>query len=215
MISPRLDSRDRDRQRLACGRSLLSQPRHATDLFFYSVHIGAGEKKQESHWAWQPPQLSYLECGLTGLLNPTSIWHETISVVFHKVFPSCFVQPYRMIHRSGRQMPRSSCPPLRQLGTAEMVEWACRFRKLDSCVSMVKPAKNRMRDNVSEPFDLPRVGRVLPKRNVSSHLVIIGGVFRKNSPKVLGVEYDQMVKTFASDRPDQALNISVLPRRVE
>jgi hypothetical protein len=25
------------------------------------------------------------DAGLTGLLNPTSIWHETISIVFHKV----------------------------------------------------------------------------------------------------------------------------------
>jgi hypothetical protein len=80
---------------------------------------------------------------------------------------------------------------------------------------MVEPAKDWMRDNVSEPLDLPRVGRVLPKRNVSSNFIVIGGVFRKNSAKVLGVEYDQMVKTFASDRPDQALNISVLPGRVE
>ena len=80
---------------------------------------------------------------------------------------------------------------------------------------MVEPAKDRMRDNVSEPFDLPRVGRVFPKRNVSSYFIIIGGIFRKNSSKVLCVENDQMVKTFASDRPDQALNISVLPGRVE
>ena len=70
-----------------------------------------------------------------------------------------------------------------------------------------------MRDNVSEPFDFAHAGRVLPKRNVSSHFIVIDRIFRKNSPKVLGVKYDQMVKTFASDRPDQALNISVLPGR--
>ena len=80
---------------------------------------------------------------------------------------------------------------------------------------MVKPAKNRMRDNFSKPLDRAWAGRVLPKRNVGSHFIVIDHIFRKNSPKVLGVEYDQMVKTFASDRPDQALNISVLPRRVE
>jgi hypothetical protein len=81
---------------------------------------------------------------------------------------------------------------------------------------MVKPAENRMRDDFSsEPLDRAWAGRVLPKRNVSSHFIVIDRIFRKNSPKVLGVEYDQMVKTFASDRPDQALNISVLPGRVE
>ena len=55
---------------------------------------------------------------------------------------------------------------------------------------MVKPAKDRMRDNVSEPFDRARAGRVLPKRNVSSHFVIIGGMFLKDSSKVLCVEHD-------------------------
>jgi hypothetical protein len=33
---------------------------------------------------------------------------------------------------------------------------------------MVEPAKNRMRDDVSEPLDRACAGRVLPKRNVSS-----------------------------------------------
>jgi len=55
---------------------------------------------------------------------------------------------------------------------------------------MVEPAKNRMRDNVSEPLDRACAGRVLPERNVSSHFIIIGSVFRKNSSKVLCVEHD-------------------------
>src|SRR5713101_3643892 len=29
----------------------------------------------------------------------------------------------------------------------------CRFRKLDSCISMVQPAKDRMCNNISEAFD--------------------------------------------------------------
>ena len=80
---------------------------------------------------------------------------------------------------------------------------------------MVKPAENRMRDDFSGPLDRAWAGRVLPKRNVSSHLVIIGGVFRKNSPKVFCVEYQQMISALAPDRPDQAFNISVLPGRAE
>src|SRR5260370_36407051 len=75
--------------------------------------------------------------------------------------------------------------------------------------------EDRIRNNVSEPLDRTCAGRVLPKRDVSSHLIIIGRIFRKNSPKVLCVEYYQMLKTFVSDRPDQALNISVLPGRAE
>jgi hypothetical protein len=76
---------------------------------------------------------------------------------------------------------------------------------------MMEPAKNRTCDNVSEPVDRSCAGRVLPKRNMSSHLIIIGSVFRKNSPKVLCVEHDQMISTLAPDRPDRTLNISVLP----
>jgi hypothetical protein len=38
----------------------------------------------------------------------------------------------------------------------------CRFRILDSSVPMVQPAKDWMRNNVSEPLDWARVGSVLP-----------------------------------------------------
>jgi hypothetical protein len=31
-------------------------------LFFCSVYIGAGGKKQESHWAWQPQRLVSRQC---------------------------------------------------------------------------------------------------------------------------------------------------------
>jgi hypothetical protein len=72
-----------------------------------------------------------------------------------------------------------------------------------------------MRNNVSEPLNRACEWRVLPKRNVSSHFIIIGGVFRKDAPKMLGVEHDHMISALVPDRPDQALNISVLPGRAE
>jgi hypothetical protein len=72
---------------------------------------------------------------------------------------------------------------------------------------MVQAAKNRMRNKVSEALDWAHVGSVLPERNVSLPFVIVGSIFCKDSPKVLCVENYQMVKTFASDRPDQAFNI--------
>src|SRR5262249_41130485 len=46
-------------------------------------------------------------------------------------------------------------------------------------------------------------------------LIVIGRVFRGNSPKVLGIEHQQMVRALAPDRADQAFNISVLPRGTE
>jgi hypothetical protein len=46
---------------------------------------------------------------------------------------------------------------------------------------------------MSEAFDRARVGCVLRKRSVSSHVIIIDGKFPKNSPKVLLVDHDQMI----------------------
>ena len=68
-----------------------------------------------------------------------------------------------------------------------------------------------MRDNVSEPFDGPSAGRILTERNVGSNLIVIGRVFREDSPKVLSVEHQQMVRALAPGRADQAFDISVLP----
>src|SRR3984893_14767368 len=72
-----------------------------------------------------------------------------------------------------------------------------------------------MRNNLSEPLDRACAGRILPKRNMRSHLVMIDGIFRKDSAKVLRVERDQMISALAPDRPDQAFSISVLPGRAE
>ena len=72
-----------------------------------------------------------------------------------------------------------------------------------------------MRNNVSEPLNRPRAGRVLCERNMRSRLVIIGGVFRKDSSKVFRVERDQMISALVPDRPDQAFSIAVLPGRAE
>src|SRR3984893_11445279 len=80
---------------------------------------------------------------------------------------------------------------------------------------MMEPAKDRMRNNVSELLALGCAERVLPERNMRSHLVIIDGIFRKDSAKVIRVERDQMISALAPDRPDQAFSISVLPGRAE
>ena len=65
----------------------------------------------------------------------------------------------------------------------------------------MESAKDWMCNNVSEPLDRACVGRVLPERNVSSHVIIIGGVFRKNSSKVFCVKHDQMISALAPDQP--------------
>ena len=59
-----------------------------------------------------------------------------------------------------------------------LVPTSCRFRKLDSRVSMMEPTKDRVCNNISEPLDRACAGRVLPERNMSSYVIIIGDVFR-------------------------------------
>jgi hypothetical protein len=91
----------------------------------------------------------------------------------------------------------------------------CRFRK-------VRFARN---DDVTreeldtrrglELLDWTSTGRVVPKRNVSAYLIIIAGIFRKSSAKVLGVEHEQMIRALAPDRSDQAFNVPVLPGRAD
>ena len=61
---------------------------------------------------------------------------------------------------------------------------------LNSCVSMVQSAEDRMRNNAYEPLDWACAGRILPERNVNSYFIVIGAVFRKNLPKVLFAEND-------------------------
>src|SRR5262249_54894921 len=63
----------------------------------------------------------------------------------------------------------------------------------DSCISMVQSAKDRLRNNVSEPLNRACAGCVLAKRKVRPHLIIVARVFRKNAPKMFFVEHDHVV----------------------
>src|ERR1700751_3123683 len=67
--------------------------------------------------------------------------------------------------------------------------------------------------NLSDPLDQAPSERVLAKRNMGPHLVIVGGVSHKNSSKVVCVERDQMIRALAPDRSDQAFSMSILPGR--
>ena len=72
-----------------------------------------------------------------------------------------------------------------------------------------------MCDDVPEGLDRASVWCILPKRNMRTPPIIIGGELRKDPPQVLFVEHDQMIGTLAPDRPDQAFNMTVLPGRTE
>ena len=68
-----------------------------------------------------------------------------------------------------------------------------------------------MCNHASETLDGARVRCILAERNMSARVIIVGGEFRKNPPKMLFVDHDQMIDALAPDRPDQASNASVLP----
>ena len=72
-----------------------------------------------------------------------------------------------------------------------------------------------MGNDVSKTSDGARVRCILAERNVSARVIIIGGEFRKNPPKLLFVDHDQMIGALAPDRPDQAFNLAVLPGSAE
>src|SRR5262249_13047925 len=91
----------------------------------------------------------------------------------------------------------------------------CGFRELRSVRIDGVATKDRLRDNVSEPLNRACARCVLAKRKVRPHLIIVASVFRKNAPKVIFVEHDHVVRTFAPRRTDQALNKAVLPGRAE
>jgi hypothetical protein len=58
-----------------------------------------------------------------------------------------------------------------------------------------------MRNDVSEPLDRACAGRVLPERNMRPHLVIIDGIFRKDSAKVIRVLELSRVKSVSLCKP--------------
>ena len=65
-----------------------------------------------------------------------------------------------------------------------------------------------------KPLDRTCDGRILPSETcvrISFNRRVSG----KNSLKVFRVEHNQMIRALATDRADQAFNISVLPRRME
>ena len=52
----------------------------------------------------------------------------------------------------------------------------CVYRKLDSAILVMQPAKQRMRCDTSDPLNRARERRVLLQRSVRSHIVVIAGI---------------------------------------
>src|SRR5713101_5159179 len=54
---------------------------------------------------------------------------------------------------------------------------------------------------------------IFVQRSVDSRLVIVGGIWAKDTAQVRFAEYDHVVEAFPSDRANESLNIRILPRR--
>ena len=59
----------------------------------------------------------------------------------------------------------------------------------------------------------PRLGAILVQREMRAALVVIVKVCRQHTAQVTLIEDDNVIKTFAADRADDALDIGVLPWR--
>jgi hypothetical protein len=69
-----------------------------------------------------------------------------------------------------------------------------------------------MRNDVSEPLDRAGAGRVLPERNMRSHLVIIDGIFRNDSPNVLHIERESNDVLAGVKTNECGVGVAVLPQ---
>src|SRR6266498_230416 len=58
-------------------------------------------------------------------------------------------------------------------------------------------------NDVSETFDWAPVRGILPERNMSANVIIIGGEFREDPPKVPFVDNDQMIGAFGAGRGEK------------
>src|ERR1700737_1289354 len=100
----------------------------------------------------------------------------------------------------------STCGMLRRPTRQQGLTAACRFRNLDSSVPMMYPAKDWMRNDVSEPLDRACAGRVLSR---AKHAFASHGIFRNDSPKVLrGGSRMLIARTLALNVPPNALSLS-------
>ena len=80
---------------------------------------------------------------------------------------------------------------------------------------MVQAANLWERDNVAVRGRLyrARLGAIFAEREMRAALVVILKVCRQHTAQVTLIEDDDVIKAFATDRADDALDIGVLPRR--
>jgi hypothetical protein len=83
-----------------------------------------------------------------------------------------------------------------------------------SFVTVVQSANHRNADNTTSAgrFEGPRAWCIAFQRQVTSGLVVVFDVLRKNAAQVTLVQYDQVVESFSANRANQPFDERILPR---
>ena len=76
----------------------------------------------------------------------------------------------------------------------------------------MQPTQNRDGCDGAELVRVPKIRRILVQREMRPNLVVIGSVILQNATQMRFVEHDQVIKAFATNRADEALDVAVLPR---
>ena len=96
-------------------------------------------------------------------------------------------------------------------GSAATVGRGCACQKLDPTILMMKSAKDRLSNKLTEPVDRPMVRRIFVQGQMCSAFVVIAGVDRKDPAQMALAEDDGMIEALPADRADQSLRMPVLP----
>ena len=97
--------------------------------------------------------------------------------------------------------------------TGNRIATGCPFRKLDPYQGTVQTAKVSDELDLTTSLGLPGKWRVFAQRQVRAGAVVIVCVGSEYVAQMRFAKDDHMVQAFSSDRSDQALDVSVLPRR--
>ncbi len=78
---------------------------------------------------------------------------------------------------------------------------------------MVQTAEVRFESDSTFPQDWPCQRRIFVQRQVRAGAVVVVGISPEHVAQMSHVENNKMVQALSSDRSDQALDVTVLPRR--
>ena len=84
---------------------------------------------------------------------------------------------------------------------------------------MMQAAKDRTCDDLAEPLDRPRAGRILVERQMRPSVVVVGSIAGQDPTQMVSAEDNNMVsaednnmvEAFPANRADQPLGVPVLP----